>query len=473
MSRRFDVPGAPRSLFPAAARYLSREESEAIARKVLSFATADETRVTVGSGMEGNTRFAVNQISTAGDSYNTVVNVRSVFGRRAGGSTTNKLDDASLRAAVERAEALARLAPEDPEYLPELGPQEYPRSANWSDATASLDPASRARAVRAITGQAAESDLVSTGYLEANTGAVAVANSRGLFAYRRETGVALTTTVRTKDGTGSGWAGAAHHDFTRIDPADLGARAADKARRSANPAAIEPGRYTVVLEPTAVGNLVQLMAGALNARAADEGRSFFSRPGGGNKIGMKVVDERVTIISDPMDQEAPSAPFAGDGLPLPRRVWIENGVVQTLAYDRYWAQQKGVEPNTGGGGGFGGGVGGLRMSGGDASLEDLIASTERGVLVTRFWYIRPVDQRTILYTGLTRDGTFLIENGRVTRPIKNMRWNESPVFLLNNLEAMGRPVRVSASESGSPGAAVVVPPVKARDFNFTSLSDAV
>jgi predicted Zn-dependent protease len=472
-TRKLNDPAAPRSLFAAQARYLSREESEAIARKVLSFATADETRVTIGSGMESNTRFAVNQVSTAGDSYNNVVSVRSGFGRRAGGSTTNKLDDASLRAVVERAETLARLAPEDPEYLPELGPQVYPESANWSDATASLDPASRARAVRSITSHASEADLVSTGYLEANAGAMAVANSRGLFAYRRQTGAALTTTVRTKDGTGSGWAGAADHDFSRIDAAALGERAAEKARRSANPVAIEPGRYTVVLEPTAVGNLVQLLAGALNARNADEGRSFFSKPGGGNKIGMKVVDERVTIISDPMDPEAPSAPFAGDGLPLPRRAWIENGVVQTLAYDRYWAQRQGVEPNTGGGGGFGGGVGGLRMSGGTSSLDELIASTERGVLVTRFWYIRPVDQRTILYTGLTRDGTFLIENGRVTRAIKNMRWNESPIFLLNNLEAMGRPVRVSASESGSAGAAVVVPPVKARDFNFTSLSDAV
>jgi len=229
--------------------------------------------------------------------------------------------------------------------------------------------------------------------------------------------------------------------------------------------AVEPGRYTVVLEPTAVGNLVQLIAGAAQARAADEGRSFFSKPGGGTKIGMKVVDERVTLLSDPMDPNAYGSTFGGDGLPTAPMTWIENGVVKNLAYDRFWAQKQGAQASA-----F---SGSLRMNGGTTSVEEMIASTERGLLVTRFWYIRPVDPRTILFTGLTRDGTFLIENGKVTRAVKNLRWNESPIFMLNNIEAMGAPVRVSASEDGGPGQAVVVPPLKVRDFTFTSLSDAV
>jgi predicted Zn-dependent protease len=270
--------------------------------------------------------------------------------------------------------------------------------------------------------------------------------------------------VRTPDGTGSGWAGASHHDWSKIDAAALGARAIEKAKRSVNPVAIEPGRYTVVLEPTAVANLVQLIAGSLGARNADEGRSFFSKPGGGTKIGMKVVDERVTLSSDPFDPETPGAPFTFDGTPVGRNTWIDKGVVQNLAYDRYWAQKQGMQPSS---------VSGLRMSGGTATLEEMIASTQRGLLVTRLWYIRGVDPRTILFTGLTRDGTFLIENGKITRAVKNLRWNESPIFMLNNLEMMGVPVRVSASEDGSPGQAIVVPPIKARDFNFTSLSDAV
>lgn len=450
----------------ASARYLSREECEALARRTLGFVgTADAARVNISSGSRGNTRFAVNQVSTGGDNYDTAVTVTAYVGRRSAASTTNQLDDASLRQAVQMAERLARLAPEDPEFMPELEPQQYEAGRAWSEATASLDPQGRADAVRAITAPATKTGLVSTGYLDARAGATAVANTKGLFAYARGTAAVLTTTVRTPDGTGSGWAGASHHDWSRIDAAALGARAAEKARASRTPVAIEPGRYTVVFEPTAVGNLVQFIAFALNARAADEGRSFFSKPGGGNKLGMKVVDERVTLSSDPFDPDVAGAPFTNEGLPTRRSVWIGNGVVTNLNYDRYWSQKKGVSPTASGGS--------LKMSGGSTSMEEMIASTQRGLLVTRFWYLRPVDQRTILYTGLTRDGTFLIENGKITRAVKNLRFNDSPVFMLNNLEALGTPVRVSASEDGGPGQAVMVPPLKVRDFNFTSLSDAV
>jgi predicted Zn-dependent protease len=147
-------------------------------------------------------------------------------------------------------------------------------------------------------------------------------------------------------------------------------------------------------------------------------------------------------------------------------VWVENGVLKTLSYSRYWAQQKNMQPNAGGGGA-------LKMAGGNATLEEMIASTQRGILCTRFWYIRGVDQRTVLFTGLTRDGTFLIENGKITRPVKNLRWNESPVFVLNNLEMLGRPERVISNEANAAGPAMMMPPIKARDFNFTSASDAI
>ena len=448
------------------ARYLSREECEAIGKRALGFVTSpDGARINISSASQGNTRFAVNQVSTGGDSYDTSVTVTAHVGRRSASSTTNQLDDASLKQAVQTAERLARLAPEDPEFLPELEPQQYEPARNWSEATAALDPQGRADAVRAITAPATQAKLVSTGFLDTRVGATAVANTKGLFAYTRGTATALTTTVRTPDGTGSGWAGASHYDWSRIDAAALGTRAAEKARASRTPVAIEPGRYTVVFEPTAVGNLIQFIAFALNARSADEGRSFFSKQGGGNKISSKVVDERVTIISDPFDPDVAGSPFTGEGLPTRRSVWIDTGVVTTLNYDRYWAQKQGVSPTASGGS--------LKMSGGSSTMDEMIASTPRGLLVTRFWYLRPVDQRTILYTGLTRDGTFLIENGKITRAVKNLRFNDSPVFMLNNLEALGVPVRVSASEDGGPGQAIMVPPLKVRDFNFTSLSDAV
>src|SRR5450830_543608 len=311
----------------ATARYLGRGECEALARRVLGFSAADETRVTVNSGNTGNTRFAVNQISTGGDSYNATVGVRVVVGRKVASAATNRLDDESLRRTVETAIRIAKLTPDDAELLPELGPQQYQESRAWFDATASLDPAGRATAVRAISGPARAAGLTSTGFLEIGAGSQCIANSRGLFAWARQSQLSFTTTVRTPDGTGSGWAGADEHDWTRVDPAALGARAIGKARRSMNPVAVEPGRYTVILEATAVANLVQGLSRAMSARNADEGRSFFSRQGGGNKVGMKVVDERVTLVSDPFDPACPGDAFDGDGLPARKTTWIENGVV--------------------------------------------------------------------------------------------------------------------------------------------------
>ncbi|MEX2325491.1 MAG: metallopeptidase TldD-related protein, partial [Gemmatimonadaceae bacterium] len=282
----------PRSLY-APAGFLTREESEAIARRALAAAKADETRVIVSSGARANTRFAENQVSTSGDNYDAEITVRSVFGKRVANANTNKLDDASLAAVVARSEALARLAPEDPELMPELGPQTYATRPDPSQ-TETPSPEQRAAAVRAVSEPARAAGLVSTGYMQSNVGSFAIANNKGLFAYNRGSSAAMSTTVRTPDGTGSGWAGSAHDEWNDLDAATLGRRAIDKAVRSRNPVAVEPGRYTVILEPTAVANLVQLMAFSLNARSADEGRSFFSKPGGGNKNGMKVVDERVT-----------------------------------------------------------------------------------------------------------------------------------------------------------------------------------
>ena len=239
----------------------------------------------------------------------------------------------------------------------------------------------------------------------------------------------------------------------------------EKALRSRDPRAVEPGRWTVVMEPTTVGNMVNLMVNQMGARNADEGRSFFSATGGGNKIGEQFVDSRVNIHSDPGDPRILSPTFDGEGLPNQRMVWVEDGVLRNLDYSRYWADRQGRAPT-----GF---AQGWYMSGGDSTIEEMIASTERGLLLTRFWYIRGVDPRTILYTGLTRDGTFLIENGEISHPVKNFRWNESPIFMLNNIEMMGEPVRISSSESSGLTNSVVVPPLKVRDFTFTSLSDAI
>lgn len=447
------------------ARFFTRDEARTLAEKALSFSSADEARVNISSGEEGNTRFAVNQVSTAGDIYDASLVVTSAFGKQVASARTNRFDDESIRRVVQTSEELARLVPENPEYMGELGPQDYPEVDGLAQATANLTPEERAVMVTRVTEPAAARELLSTGFMVHGSGSEAVATSRGLFAYATSSRANFTTTVRTPDGTGSGWAGGGSYDVSNLDIPGMAERAIEKAELSRDPRAVEPGRWTVILEPTAVANLVSLMMRSLSARTADEGRSFFSRQGGGNKIGEQVVDERVTIFSDPGHPDLRGSPFSGEGLPNRRMVWVENGVVRNLIYDRYWADQQGAEPT-----GF---PSGFYMEGGDSTVDEMIRSTERGLLVTRFWYIRGVDPRTILYTGLTRDGTFLVENGRITHAVKNLRWNESPIFMLNNIEMMGRPTPASASESGSAGSSVLVPAIKARDFTFTSLSDAV
>ena len=444
--------------------YISRADAEALAQKVLSFSTADEARVNMNSGMNGNTRFAQNQVSTSGDAYDANLTVTSAFGKKVASATTNRFDDASLRQVVDTSERLARLVPEDPEYLGELPPQQYANVEPYFEATASLTPEQRTRAILEVAGPAARQGLISTGFLSHFTGSGAVANKKGLFGYARGTGVSFTTTVRTPDGTGSGWAGGGDNDWSKMNFAELGERAIQKAEMSRNPRAVEPGEWTVILEPTAVANLVNLMIFSMNARNADEGRSFFSKQGGGNKLGEKFLDERITITSDPADPRTAGNPFTGEGLPNRPMTWVENGTLRNLIYTRFWAQRNNREPT-----GF---PGAYMMSGGNSSMDEMIRSTDRGLLVTRMWYIRPVDPRTILFTGLTRDGTFLIENGRITTAVKNLRWNESPIFMLNNIEQMTAPVRVNASEDGA-GGSVWVPAIKSRDFTFTSLSDAV
>jgi predicted Zn-dependent protease len=448
-----------------AARYLSRSDAESIAQKVLSFSTADEARVNINGGSQGNIRFARNQVSTAGDAYDANVTITSAFGKKVASATTNSLDDEALRTVVQTSERLARLVPEDPEYLGELPPQQYLPVEPFFESTAEITPEHRARAVNAVSAPAAQRNLIATGYLSHSTFATAVANKKGLFAYARGTSANLSATVRTEDGTGSGWASAGHNDWSQLNVEDVGARASQKAEASRNPRAVEPGEWTVILEPTAVANLVGLMAYAMDARQADEGRSFFSKQGGGNKIGERVVDERISITSDPADPRAPYFPFDGEGLPAGRNAWVENGVLRNLFYTRFWAQRSNRQAT-----GF---PGSFAVTGGNTSIDEMIRSTDRGLLVTRMWYIRPVDPRTILFTGLTRDGTFLIENGRITTAVKNLRWNESPIFLLNSIEAMSPPVRVSADDGGEDGGSVVVPAIKARDFTFSSLSDAV
>ncbi|NDV44727.1 TldD/PmbA family protein [Flagellimonas sediminis] len=434
----------------------TEEEAKKILEKALSFSKADACEINLSGSNSGNIRYARNTVSTAGYQSSQSLVVQSSFGKKVGTATIDEFDDASLEKVVRRAEELANLSPENPEFMAPLGPQVYDESITYVEATANTTPEFRAEVASKSIVPAAAKDVTAAGFLNDGARFSAMINSNGLFAYNKSTNMDFTVTMRTNDGTGSGWVTRDYNDITKFDAAEASQVAIDKAVMSREAKAIEPGKYTVILEPAAASDLLRNMIFSFNARSADEGRSFMSAPDGGNKLGQKIVDERVNLWSDPLNPDVPTATWNGEGMPLKKTKWIENGVVKNLAYDRYWAEQKGVDPVPFPSNGI--------MEGGDESLEDMIKGTKKGILVTRFWYIRSVDPQTLLYTGLTRDGTFYIENGRIKHPIKNFRFNESPIIMLNNLESLGKQVRVDGN---------LIPYMKIRDFTFTSLSDAV
>ncbi|HET9626583.1 MAG TPA: metallopeptidase TldD-related protein, partial [Kofleriaceae bacterium] len=296
--------------------------------------------------------------------------------------------------------------------------------------------------------------------------------SAGLSASHAWTSASMSCTARTPDGTGSGWAGAGSNKMADIDADALARIACDKASRSARPQRLEPGRYTVVLEPAAVGALLGFFTNALDARRADEGRSYFTT----HRPGDKLFPETITLRSDPTDASLGSAPFDADGFPLEVTRWIDKGTLTALPYSRFWAKKQGKQPTGlvgGAAGGFGGGGRGQglgwALDGGSATRDDLIKGVSRGVLITRFWYLRVLDPQSISATGLTRDGVFLIENGQVTHPVNNFRFNESPVQMLARCDGLTAPSIPTGVEVG----AFRVPALRTHEFNLASISDAV
>ena len=442
---------------------LTKEQAKALLTKAISYSKAEQCELNLSGSDGGNIRYARNSVSTSGGISTNSLVITSAFGKKSGTATINEFDDASLEKVVRRSEELARLAPENPEFMSFLGPQQYgPDSPTFSESTAAMSAKERADAVQASLFQAKENKLTAAGFLSNSMGFSAMMNSKGLFAYNKATNVAFNITVRTQDGKGSGYATRGYNDFKKLNTKTDTVVAAKKALASVTAKAIEPGKYTVILEPTAVAVMLENLFFNMDARQADEGRSFMSKPGGKTKLDEQLLDERVNIYSDPWNTELPTAVWAGDGRPQQRVNWIEKGVVKNLYTSRYWAQKTGIKdiPSPDG----------AIMQGGTKSLEELIKGTEKGILVTRLWYIRSVDPQTLLLTGLTRDGTFYIENGEIKFPIKNFRFNESPIIMLNNLDEMGKSERTVSAESDTN---YLLPPLKIRDFTFTSLSDAV
>jgi predicted Zn-dependent protease len=434
----------------------SKEEAKQLLDKALSYSKAETCEVNISGDNSGNIRYARNTVSTAGYQNNQNMVIQSSYGNKVGVATLDEFTDEAIARAVKTSEELAKLAPENPEFMPPMEQQQYLETKQYFESTAKINPDFRAKVAASSIEPARAKDVTAAGFLNDSAQFSAMANTSGLFAYNQSTNVDFTVTMRTNDGTGSGWVTRDVNDVNLFNASEASNIAIDKALQSRNAKAIEPGKYTVIMEPAASIDLIQNMFGAFNARTADEGRSFMSKEGGGTKLGEKIVDERVNIYSDPTNPLVPGAPWSQDGSAVKKMDWLKGGVVKNLFYSRYWAREKGVDPVPFPSNGI--------MQGGNASLEDLIKDTKKGVLVTRLWYIRTVDPQTLLYTGLTRDGTFYIENGKIKHPIKNFRFNESPIIMLNNLETLGKQVRVNGS---------LIPYMKIRDFTFTSLSDAV
>jgi predicted Zn-dependent protease len=438
---------------------ISERDAKTIIDTVLRAAMAPEVVVSVRHREAGNLRFARNQATTEGSVETVEISVTASIQGRSATAAGNRTDKRSLEGLMAEAEELAALSPVDPEHVAPVGKSLYLQVAGHDKPTAKLDAKQRAEAVgKAI---AAAHDLELSGFFDHHEQSFAVGTSAGAFGYWPSTAVGMTTTCRTQDGSGSGWAGAESHRSADIDARALTSLAAEKADISQAPRTLEPGKQLVILEAQAVGELLEFLIDSLDARAADEGRSWFSRPEGGARIGEELFHTSITLRSNPADKQNPAAPFTDEGEPHKLVDWIRDGVLTSLSGSRYWASKSGgaaiPRPSS------------VLLDGSDMDLRELVSAVDRGVLVTRFWYNRTLDPRTILATGLTRDGTFLVEQGKITTAIKNFRYNDSPVTMLKNVLALGQPQRIVTRG----GRVMVVPPMVVKDFNFSSLSDAV
>jgi len=444
----------------------TEQEVKTLTSKILSMTTADDASAGVGSNKQSHLRFAGNNVLTSGMRETRNANIVVWIGGRRGSASTNDLDDASLKAMVEQAEAIARKAPQDREYMPTLGKQTYKPVNGYFAATANLSLVDRAKQIGAIIAECEKNNVIGAGFHSAGAQAGGNATKNGNFDYERSTGVGLSVTTRTPDGQSSGYFLRSHNDIAKLDTMRIAKESIRKALEGRGARAIEPGIYTVILEPQAVADLIGGFGFGFNARTADEGRSPFSAPGGKTKLGEKVFDEKVTIYSDPWNLDLPGSQSAQGGIPAQKITMINKGVLENLTYNRYWAAQKDRQPTPGPVNTI------FQTSGPMNTIEEMIKSTPRGILVGRFWYIRQTDPRRAASTGLTRDGVWWIEDGKVAYPLKNFRFNQSTVEMLapGNVLMVGKPERVGSSEGGGGS---LLPALKVREFNFTSQSEAV
>ena len=444
---------------------LTEKESKAICDRLLRFTQADDAEVSVSSEDFSHLRFAANGFTTSGRRENATATVTVWIDKKRGSAAANDLENASLKMAVEQAEQLARISPVDREYVPTLGRQNYRLTGGYLEATVNISLSGRARAIDEIIRACEKQGVIGAGYHHASGTASGFATRNGNFHYQRSSQVSLSVTARTPDGASSGFFLRNHFDVGKLDTAHIGREAIRKALESKNPRTLEPGVYPVILEAQAADDLIRF---GFDARSADEGRSPYSAPGGKTRLGERIFDERLSVYSDPWHPDLPGSASAEDGLPAQKIYFVRAGVLVNLRYSRYWAKEKGKDPTPGPVNTI------VESAAPPVSVNEMIESTDRGLLVSRFWYIRGVDPRTALFTGLTRDGVWFIEKGKIQYPVRNFRFNQSILELLapGNVEMIGVSERVSGSETQGRGA-TLTPALKEKRFHFTSQSEAV
>jgi predicted Zn-dependent protease len=421
-----------------------------------------ETEVHVDESISALTRFANNAIHQNVAEHTVNISVRTSVDQRTARATTNRTDEDSLRGAIEASLSLAHSQPKNPLLLPMPGKQRYRGVNRFVKQTAALTPEDRARAVRRACDLAVKKGQTAAGIFSSAQSQTAMGNSRGLFASYRDTHAVFSITMQ--EGAAASWAKENAANVTDIDPQRLAQRASEKAHRATEARELAPGRYTVILEPAAVLDLVGFLFYDFAATALQDKRSCFNE-----RMGKQVFGKNISIEDDAYHPLQLGAPYDGEGIPRQRVLLVDKGVPENLVYSRASAKVAKKKPT---GHGFmlpneyGEAPMNLVFSGGKSSLDEMVASTERGLLVTRLWYIREVDPYEKIMTGMTRDGLFLVEKGRVTSAVRNFRFNQSILEMLRNVEMLGPAVRATGEEAFE----MVVPAMKIRDFHFSEVT---
>jgi len=456
---------------------LDKSKVQELFDRIRKFSKGGELEVIFSSTDYSLTRFANNTIHQNVAELNEVASIRVAFDGKTARATTNRFDDESLKRAVQSAESIARVQEPDPDRLP-MARAEEGNIANspqrWFAQTTEITPADRAEAVGKIVAVAKKNKLVTAGIYSTSKSAEAVVNSNGLNVFHRQTTAEVSITMLADDS--SGWQKANSPQVSNLDPVRLAEIAAKKARDSSGPKELPPGKYTVILEPAAVLDLVGFMFWDFGGLAILDQRSFLN-----NRIGTRLFGENITIMDDVHHPLQSNAPFDGEGVRRECVNLVEKGVIRNLVYARATAEKMRKSEAAAK-------VGEIRVTGhgfplpnemgeaptnivfvtagGEQTVEQMIAGTEKGILITRLWYIREVDPYEKILTGMTRDGTFLVEDGKVKQGIRNFRFNQSLIELLSNVEAMGHAVRASGEEAFD----MVVPAMKVKGFNFTEVT---